>query len=105
VSESSVVGRNLEKIVRKATEHRMPVISLIPGAAEKGTLVSLEVSANEQGQLAGDYVAKILAGKKPGEFPVGTPRKVELIINLQAAKALNLPVPFRVLSAVTKVLK
>ncbi|RNC69048.1 MAG: ABC transporter substrate-binding protein [Desulfuromonadales bacterium] len=105
VSESSVVGRSLDKIVRKAGDARVPVISLIPDAAERGALVTLEVSPADQGALAADYAAKILSGKKPGELPVMTPRKVDFIINLSAAKALGLHVPFRVLSDATKVLK
>lgn len=105
VAESSVVGKHLEKIVRKSTEANVPVISLIPDAAEKGALVALEVSPQEQGQLAADYAAKILSGRRPGEMPIATPHKVELIVNLQAAKTLEFHIPFRVLSLATKVLK
>lgn len=105
VAESSVVGKQLERVTRKATEARIPVISLIPDSAEKGALVALEVNPLEQGQLAADYAAKVLSGRRPGDLPVATPHKVELIVNLQAAKTLELHIPFRVLSIATKVLK
>lgn len=105
VSESSVVNRGLARIVHRATEAKVPVISLAPDAAEKGALVSLEVSPAEQGQLAAGHAAKVLAGTKPGELPILTPRKVELVINLDSAKALDLQVPFRVLNDATKVIK
>jgi putative ABC transport system substrate-binding protein len=105
VSESSVVNRGLEKIIHRATDAKVPVISLAPDAAEKGALISLEVSPAEQGQLAAGHAAKILSGTKPGELPILTPRKVELVINLGSAKALDLQVPFRVLSDATKVIK
>lgn len=105
VSESSVVNRGLEKIIHRATDAKVPVISLAPDAAEKGALISLEVSPAEQGQLAAGHAAKILSGAKPGELPILTPRKVELVINLGSAKALDLQVPFRVLSDATKVIK
>ncbi len=105
VSESSVVGRGMERIVRKALDAKVPVISLTPDASEKGALVTLEASPTEQGQLAADHAAKILSGIRPGELPVFTPRKVELVINLKSARALDLQVPFRVLSVATKVIK
>jgi putative ABC transport system substrate-binding protein len=93
------------KIMHRATEAKVPVISLAPDASEKGALVALEVSPAEQGQLAAGHAAKIFAGAKPGDLPILTPRKVELVINLGSAKALDLQVPFRVLSDATKVIK
>jgi putative ABC transport system substrate-binding protein len=105
VSEGSVGCRGFEKIVHKANENRIPVISQMPDASDKGALVSLEVSPAEQGQLAGEYAAKILGGRKSAHMPISTPKKVELIINMRAARALDLHVPFHVLSAATKILK
>jgi putative tryptophan/tyrosine transport system substrate-binding protein len=59
----------------------------------------------EQGQLAAEYAARILAGKKPSQLPVATPRRVDLIVNVKMAKSLELHVPFPVLSAATRVVK
>jgi len=105
VAESSLASQNFEKIVHRANAKRIPVISQMPEASDKGALVSLEVNPTEQGQIAGDYAAKILSGKKAGQFPVLTPKKVDLVVNLRAAKALALHVHFQVLSAATRILK
>lgn len=105
VTECTAGSRSFEKIVHRAGELKIPVISQMPGAAHKGALISLEADPVEQGQLAADYVARILSGKKAALLPVATPKKVDLIVNLKAARLLDLNVPFPVLSAATRVLK
>lgn len=105
VSESSAVSRGIDRIVARANAHKVPVISQIPDSSEKGVLVALEVNQAEQGQLAAEFAAKILAGNNPAQMPVSTPKKIELIINMRAAKALDIQVPFQVLSVATKIVK
>jgi putative tryptophan/tyrosine transport system substrate-binding protein len=105
ITESTAASRGFEKIVHRAGEMRIPVISQMPGAAHKGALISLEADPVEQGQVAADYAARILAGRRPSQLPVATPKRVDLIVNLRTAKSLNLHVPFPVLSAATRVVK
>lgn len=105
VSESAVVSRGFERIVQRAGARKVPVISQMPDAAERGAVVSLEISPAEQGGVAGEYAADILAGKNPAGFPIATPKKVDLIINLRVARSLGVNVPFQVLSVATKVMK
>ncbi len=105
VSESSTACQGFEKIVSRAGVKNIPVISQMPSAAVKGALASLEISTVEQGQVAADYAVKVLNGKKPALMNIGTPKKVELVINLQVARKLGLHVPFQVLSIATRVLK
>lgn len=105
VSESTVAHRNIEKIIKKANEARVPVLSMIPDASDRGALISLEISPGEQGQLAGDLAARILGGVKAGSLPIATPKKLDLFINLKSARVLDLHVPFSVLSNTTKVIK
>ena len=105
VSECTAGSRGFEKIVHRAGELNIPVISQMPGAAQKGAVISLEADPAEQGQVAADYAARILAGKRASQLPVVTPKRVDLIVNLKMAKSLDIHVPFPVLSAATRVLK
>ena len=49
-------------------------------------------------ERCGVLMAKVLGGARPAELPIERPTKFELMVNFNAARALNLTVPESVLS-------
>jgi putative ABC transport system substrate-binding protein len=81
------------QIVDFATQHQLPMISEIQEFAEAGGLMTYGASLPALFRRAAYYVDRILKGVKPADLPVEQPMKFELVINLQAAKALSLTIP------------
>jgi len=80
-------------IATLATEHKIPVMSYERTFADKGGLISYGANIPEAARIAGTYVGRILKGEKPADLPVQQSVKIELVVNLKAAKAIGLTVP------------
>ena len=88
-----------------AAKSRLPAIYNRPEYVEDGGLVFYGVSYTDLFRRAATYVDKILKGAKPGDIPIEQPKKVELIINLNAAKQIGLTIPPNVLARADKVIR
>jgi putative ABC transport system substrate-binding protein len=81
---------NYRRIIDAASRHGVPAIYPFTYMARNGGLVAYGIDHTESFRSAASYVDRILKGAQPGELPVQQPRRYELVINLRAAKALNL---------------
>ena len=94
-----------EQVVALAARHRLPAVYPFRYFALGGGLVSDGVDTLDLFRRSASYVDRILKGSNPGELPVQTPTKFELVINLKTAKALDLTIPPALLARADEVIE
>lgn len=105
VGDSPLLQKAAGEVLAQAQLARVPVISQIPGLAERGALVTIEADPSEQGELLAEQVLRVLKGGRAEDLPLRKPRNVALVINLQVAQRLQLTVPFQALKLATRVIR
>jgi putative tryptophan/tyrosine transport system substrate-binding protein len=83
----------IKKLTSLAVRYRIAAIFTAKQYAQAGGLITYGASVADSFRQAGVYAGRVLRGEKPGDLPVMQPTKFELVINLQAAKAIGLDVP------------
>jgi putative tryptophan/tyrosine transport system substrate-binding protein len=94
-----------KRIVELAAKYRLPAIYFQKEFVDEGGLMSYGADFDDLFRRAAGYVDKILKGAKPADLPVQQATKFEFIINLKAAKQINLTIPNRVLERANQVIK
>jgi putative ABC transport system substrate-binding protein len=94
-----------DRIVRFATQQRMPAVYQFREYAVRGGLMSYGISLPEGYRQVGVYAGQVLKGTKPADLPIVQSIKFEFVINLKAAKTLGLEVPPMLLARADEVIE
>jgi putative ABC transport system substrate-binding protein len=104
VTGNPLFNANQKRITDLAIKHRLPTIYVQREFVEVGGLMSYG-SDYAVLRRAATLVDKILKGAKPADLPVEQPTKFELVINLKAARQINLTIPPALLMWADEVIK
>lgn len=94
-----------ERIAAWSVKNRLPTVSGWAQFAEGCNLMSYGPNLREASRRLAVYVDRILKGTKPADLPVELPTRVELVINMKAAKALGVTVPRTLLLRADRVIE
>ena len=105
VSVDLFLMANKSKITRAVRKARLPAVYPYREYLGAGTLASYGPDLNETARKLAAYVDKILKGAKPGDLPIEQLSKYELVIDLRAARELNIKVPQELLYRADEIIR
>jgi putative ABC transport system substrate-binding protein len=105
ISPDSFFVQQSPRLAALALRHAIPAMFQYREFAAAGGLISYAASRTESYRVLGVYTGRILKGEKPADLPIQQPTTLELIINLNAARALGLSVPLTVLARANEVIE
>jgi putative ABC transport system substrate-binding protein len=100
-----LINTQQRRVLDFAAKNRLPAIYHYSEFVEAGGLMSYGPDNTDVWRRAADFVDKILKGAKPGDLPIEQPKKFEFIINLNAAKQIDLTIPPNVLARADRLIK
>jgi len=87
------------------THAKKPAIGLNYSFIKLGLFGGASVDFFAMGKQAGEKVANILSGVKPGDIPIDDAKKVALVFNLTRSEKLGITIPPDVLLAADEVFR
>jgi putative tryptophan/tyrosine transport system substrate-binding protein len=105
VSGDAFFNAQRDQIIALAARHAVPTIEQFREFPVGGGLMSYGPDAPDAWRLAGVYTGRVLKGEKPADLPVQQATRVEMVVNLKAAKALGLTIPESLLATADEVIQ
>jgi putative tryptophan/tyrosine transport system substrate-binding protein len=94
-----------KKIIALAAQAAVPIVSQFRLFAEDGGLASYGTSLTDANRLLGVYAGRVLKGEKPADLPVVQSTKFDFVVNVKAAKALDVKVPSTLIAIADEVIE
>lgn len=94
-----------EAISELAVARNLPSLGAGSYWAEAGTLLGYGADLDHLYRRGAHFVDQILKGTQPAALPIENPTKIDLIVNLETAKSLNLAIPQTILQRADRVIQ
>jgi putative ABC transport system substrate-binding protein len=105
VASDGFFGTHGEQLAALTVRDAIPAIHQSRDFSVAGGLISYGGNFVESHRQAGVYTGRILKGENPADLPVQLVTKVEMFINLKAAKTLGITVPLPLLGRADEVIE
>jgi putative ABC transport system substrate-binding protein len=105
LSGSSIVGETLSIIADIAAKAKVITVTHLGEKADRGVLLAVSANSRALGRLAGEKAVKVLRGAKPSSIPIEPLKRLDVIVNMKAARAGHIDVPPAFLKAATRVIE
>ncbi len=88
-----ISAQSIKKLLTITAKKKIPVVGLSPHYTKAGALVSFVSDYRDLGRQAGKLAIKIAEGESAANLKNTEPKKIEVSLNLLAAKVLDIQIP------------
>lgn len=99
----NLVASSMPIIVEKCLKKNVPIIGAEKSHVSAGAIATVGIDYFKLGFQTGLIAVEVLEGKKPSDIPLSTLSEMQLVINTDSIKKLNIKVPDDILSKAEKV--
>ncbi|HEX7228377.1 MAG TPA: ABC transporter substrate binding protein, partial [Candidatus Binatia bacterium] len=82
----------VQQVVDQAIKEKLPLLTSLLVNVKRGCLATYAADYPALGKQAAALADKIFKGIKPSELPIELPYKLNLVLNLQTARAIDLKI-------------
>ena len=93
----SLVTEGVQQVVDQGIKEKLPLLTSLLVNVKRGCLATYAADYPALGKQAAALADKIFKGIRPSELPIELPYKLNLVLNLQTAKAIDLKIAKEIL--------